>query len=84
MPECSNPVQCQLAKRELCTCACGGANHGVLRKMMDNPETREDAELQLTELRKHQAELKKQKRIERRKKRAEAKKVPPVDVQHNT
>lgn len=75
MPDCSNPVQCQMAKRELCTCACGGANHAKLRVMMDNPETREDAELQLTELKKHQAELKKAKRIERRKKRAETRKA---------
>jgi len=43
--------------------------------MMENPETREDAELQLTELKAHQAELKKVKRVERRKKRAEARKV---------
>ena len=80
MPNCSNPVQCQMAKRELCTCACGGANHGILRKMMDNPETREDAELQLAELRKRQTELKKQKRIERRKKRAEARKAAEAEV----
>ncbi len=78
MPECSNPVQCQMAKRELCTCACDGANHGKLRRLLDNPETHEDAELQLTELRKHQAELKKQKRIDRRKKRVEARKLTKV------
>ena len=75
MPACSNPIQCQMAKRVECTCACGGANHGWLRLMMENPETREDAELQLTELKAHQAELKKVKRVERRKKRAEARKV---------
>ena len=75
MPACSNPIQCQMAVRELCTCDCGGANHAKLRLMMENPETREDAEQQLTELRKHQAELKKVKRINRRKKRTEARKI---------
>ena len=78
MPPCSNPIQCQLAKRELCTCDCGGANHGVLRKMMENPETHEDAEHLLAELRKRQTELKKTKRVERRKNRAEARKAAKI------
>ena len=75
MPNCSNPLQCQMAVRVLCTCDCGGANHAKLRLMMDNPETRENAELQLIELKSYQTKLKKAKRIERRKRRAEARKA---------
>jgi len=75
MPECTNPVQCQTAKRELCTCGCGGANHGILRKLLDNPETQAEGEEKLAELRKRQAELKKTKRAARRQKRAEARKA---------
>lgn len=78
MPPCSNPIQCQMAKRELCTCDCGGANHGVLRRMMENPETEAEGRQKLEELRKHQAELKKVKRVERRKNRAEARKAAKV------
>jgi len=63
-----------MAVRELCTCACGGANHSRLRRMLDDPGAHEYVELQLTELKAHQAELKKTKRVERRKKRAEARK----------
>jgi len=73
--ECSNPVSCQTAKREECRCDCGGANHGKLRGLLDNPETQHDGETQLAELRSHQEELKKAKRVERRKKRAEVKKA---------
>ena len=75
MPECSNPVQCQIAKRPECTCGCGGANHAKLRQLLDNPETQAEGEEKLVELRKHQAELRKQKRVDRRKKRAEARKA---------
>ena len=75
MVQCSNPVQCQLAKREYCSCGCGGANHAILRKMMESPETAAEGKEKLEELQKHQAELKKQKRIDRRKKRAEARKA---------
>jgi len=64
-----------MAVRVLCTCDCGGANHAKLRLMMDNPETRENAELQLIELKSYQTKLKKAKRIERRKRRAEARKA---------
>jgi len=78
MPECSNPVQCQMAKRVECTCDCGGANHSVLRKMMEDPELKESAEQQLEALKKSQEELKKTKRIARRKRRAEARKVKEV------
>ena len=70
MPRCSSPVSCQLAKRELCNCACGGANHGILRARMENPETREQAEQELAELRKQQVEEKKRKKVERRKVRS--------------
>jgi len=75
MPECSNPVQCQTASRELCTCACGGANHAELRQLLNNPSTQAEGEEKLAELRKVQTELKKTKRVERRKKRADAKKA---------
>ena len=78
MAQCSNPVQCQLAKRPECTCDCEGANHSRLRTMMSNPETQQQAEEQLSELRQHQAELKKQNRIDRRKKRAKARKAAVV------
>ena len=77
MPECSNPVQCQIAKRLECTCGCGGANHSKLRPGLDSsdPPTKLQAEEQLTALKQQQSELKKQHRIERRKKRAAARKV---------
>ena len=74
MAICSNPVQCQTAKREECTCACSGANHGILRKMLENPDTHGEAEQRLEELKELQAEMKKAKKVERRKKRAEKKK----------
>jgi len=69
-----------MAVRELCTCDCGGTNHGKLRRMMDNPGTHKDAELQLTELKVHQAEMKKAKRIERRKKRADTRKSKKLKI----
>ena len=75
MVQCSNPVQCQLAKRVECSCGCGGANHAKLRQLLNNPETQAQGEEQLAELRKVQAELKKSKRVERRQKRAESKKA---------
>ena len=77
MPDCSNPVQCQTAKRVLCTCDCNGTNHGKLRAGLDSPDSqvKAQAEDQLKDLKKHQLELKKQKRIERRKKRVEARKA---------
>lgn len=78
MAECTNPVQCQTAKRVECTCGCGGANHSILRKLLDNPETQADGEEKLAELRKHQEELKKAKRKERREKRAAARKAAKV------
>ena len=73
MPRCSNPIPCQLAKRELCNCDCQGANHSRLRKLMESgdPETRANAELQLGELKVEQAKLKKEKKKERRLKRRE-------------
>ena len=77
MAVCSNPIQCQMAVRELCTCACGGANHGVLRKLFDNPETISEGEEKLKELKEQQMKLKKEKRIERRKRRAASKKAQP-------
>jgi len=45
---------------------------------MENPETHEDAEHLLAELRKRQTELKKTKRVERRKNRAEARKAAKI------
>ena len=75
MPNCSNPLQCQMAVRELCTCDCRGANHSILRKLFDNPETKSEGREKLEELKQHQAELKKVKRVERRKRRAEARKA---------
>ena len=75
MPECTNPVQCQTAKRIECTCGCGGANHSILRKLLDNPETQADGEEQLAGLRTQQSKLKKVKRVQRRQKRAEARKA---------
>ena len=78
MPNCSNPLQCQMAVRELCTCDCKGANHSILRKLFDNPETKVEGKEKLEELKQRQAELKKAKRVERRKRRTEARKVPKV------
>mgnify|MGYP001614047535 CR=1 FL=1 len=78
MVGCSNPVQCQTAKRVECTCACGGANHSVLRKLLDNPETSSEGEEGLKELKEQQTKLKKEKRIERRKNRAVARKAQRV------
>ena len=75
MPNCTNPVQCQTAKRIECTCGCGGANHAKLRQLLDNPETQSQGEEKLAELRKVQAGLKKAKRLARRQKRAESKKA---------
>ena len=75
MPECTNPVQCQTAKRIECTCGCGGANHAKLRQLLDNPETQSQGEEKLAELRRVQAGLKKAKRLARRQKRAESKKA---------
>ena len=72
MSECSNPVQCQMAKREECTCGCLGANHGILRKMMGDPGTQLQAEEMLSALKERVASEKKLKKVERRKKRAEA------------
>lgn len=83
MPECSNPIQCQTAKREECTCSCGGANHGVLRKYLDSgvPEERQEGEEKLRALRESQATLKKKKRKERREKRAAARKAEKQEAQ---
>jgi len=78
MPECTNPVQCQTAKREECTCGCDGANHSILRQLLNNPETQADGETKLAELKSQQTELKKSKRVERRKRRAEARKAQAV------
>jgi len=75
MPDCSNPIQCQMAKRAECTCACKGANHGILRKLIENPETEDEGERKLQELKSKQEVLKKQKRKERRQKRAAAQKA---------
>ena len=75
MPNCSNPIQCQMAVRAECTCDCGGANHAILRKMMENPETEVEGKEKLKELQKHQVEMKKAKRVERRKNRAEVRKA---------
>jgi len=75
MPNCTNPVQCQTAKRIECSCGCGGANHAKLRQLLDNPETQSQGEEKLAELRKVQAGLKKAKRLARRQKRAESKKA---------
>lgn len=82
MPECSNPAQCQTASRELCTCACAGANHGILRKLLDShiPEERHDGEERLKVLQEKQTVLKKQKRKERRQRRVEARKAQKVEV----
>ena len=77
MADCTNPVQCQIAKRVECTCGCNGANHGKLRSLLDSEIQTEqvDGVEKLAELRKHQEELKKVKRVDRRKKRAEARKT---------
>ena len=70
MPQCSNPVQCQMARRVECTCECLGANHAVLRLAMENPDTKAEAEQQLDNLKVEQANLKKEKKLARRKARA--------------
>ena len=77
MPDCSNPIQCQLARRELCTCACQSKNHGILRRYLDSsiPEERTLGEEKLKELREHQVALKAQKRKERRQRRVEIRKA---------
>ena len=77
MPECTNPVQCQTAKREECTCGCGGANHSILRAGLESkdPEVHKQAEEKLEELKQHQVVLKKLKRKERKQKRAEKRKA---------
>ena len=77
MPECSNPVQCQAAKREECTCACGGSNHSILRKYLDSsiPEEVQEGEELLSALKVKQAVLKKYKRVQRRQNRAAARKA---------
>lgn len=75
MSECSNPVQCQMAVRVECTCACGGANHSKLRQLFSNPETESEGEEKLKELKEQQAKLKKERRVDRRKKRAERRKA---------
>ena len=71
MAQCSNPVSCQTAKRELCNCECRGQSHGKLRGGLDSPdgEVRRRTEEDLNILRTQQAELKKQKSRERRMKR---------------
>ena len=76
MVQCSNPIQCQLAVRDYCSCACGGSNHSKLRQLLDNddPSTQAEGEEKLAELKKVQEGLKKTKRLARRQKRAEAKK----------
>ena len=75
MPECSNPVQCQLARRTECTCACQGANHGILRGLMESPDTRAQGEQQLEELKAQQAELKRVRKKDRWQRRAAERKV---------
>ena len=77
MPECTNPVQCQTAHREECTCACHGTNHSILRKGLDSdvPEEQEAAQEKLDNLKAQQSVLKKQHRKERRQRRAEAHKI---------
>lgn len=81
MPACSNPIQCQMAKRAECTCDCNGANHSILRKMMENLETKEEGEQKLQELKSTQEVLKKQKRKVRRQKRAAEKKAGEVKAE---
>jgi len=80
MPECSNPAQCQIARREECTCDCRGANHGILRKYLDSniPGEREEGQHKVEELRQHQAASKKEKKADRRKKRVVLRKTPEV------
>jgi len=82
VPDCSNPIQCQTAKRPECTCACEGANHGALRRFLDSkdPVEREEGEQKFKELKEAQAEVQRQKRIGRRKRRAEARKVASEKV----
>ena len=80
MPECSNPVQCQTSKRDLCTCACGGIYHQKLSKLLNNPETQTQGEELLKELRVKQAELKKVKRTQRRQRRAVERKANTSQV----
>jgi len=72
---CSNPVQCQLAKREFCRCACGGEFHAILRKELDNPETAVAAQEKLVTLKAEQVAVKRIRRLERRAKRALVKKA---------
>ena len=77
MPQCSNPVQCQTAKRPECTCDCLGANHGHLRLLLESENPHEEAtgKSLLAELKVAQAAFKKDKKTDRRKKRAEMKKA---------
>ena len=70
MVGCSNPVSCQMAKRVECSCECHGANHGILRVAIENPDTREAATQQLDNLKVEQANIKKEKKLARRKARA--------------
>jgi len=68
MAQCSNPIGCQMAKREECLCDCRGANHGRLRLRLadSNPEVAAQAQQELVDLRITQAKLKKDKSKTRR------------------
>jgi len=70
MANCSNPVQCQMAKRPLCTCDCKGSNHSILRLKLEDSVTHNDAVRDLEALRQLQANLKKDKKKQRRENRA--------------
>lgn len=75
MPDCSNPVQCQMAERLECTCDCGGKNHGKLRHLLANPETTEQGKKELESLKAVQSQIQKNKRTARRQKRTADKKI---------
>src|SRR5271157_6001821 len=69
--KCSNPIQCQMAEREECSCACGGVNHGILRAKLisSDPAVVSAAQVELNNLRDEQERLKKLKSKSRRQRR---------------
>lgn len=83
MTQCSNPIQCQLAKREECSCNCQGENHGKLLTGLtsSDPEVVAQAQKDLMELRANQAKLKKEKSTARRKRRALLRKTANQEVE---
>ena len=81
--KCSNPIQCQMAVREECSCNCHGENHGKLRLRIDStdPTIQAQAKVDLEQLRFDQKKLQKEKSSIRRHNRSARRKSAILNLQ---